>query len=148
MRRDQFTVAVSHVDSGPEADPTLTIEYGGPGERLSDQFADTGGDRVGAGDIDAAFRLQDPLDASDPTGVISLTHRITGEYLLEANATVEDVLGLIEAVRERDEEDASFRVRIQGDGEPLVYELDALFVYDEEGSLRRGNSLIPSGVEL
>ena len=92
--------------------------------------------------------MQDDPD-DDTTGVFSLTHRITGEYLLEVNADATDVLDLVDAARDRGEDDASYRIQVErADENPVVYEMDALLVYDKEGDLLRQHSLIPSGVEL
>jgi len=147
MRRDHFTVAARHVSS---EEPTLTVEYDGPQETLTEQLTDTAGELFVAEDVDAAFRLQEDRDADDDaTGVLSLTHRITGGYLLEVNADADTVLSLVDAARDRGEDDASYRIRIErAESEPNRYRMDALLVYDNEGDLLRQHSLIPSGVEL
>jgi len=148
MRRDHFTVAARHVSSEEPTEPTLAIEYTGPQETLTEQLTDSGKDLFVAEDTDAAFRMQDDPD-DDATGVFSLTHRITGEYLLEVNADATDVLDLVDAARGRGEDDASYRIQVErADENPVVYEMDALLVYDKEGDLLRQHSLIPSGVEL
>jgi len=149
MRRDNFTVAVRRPHADGAGEPTIEIGYDGPEETLTSQLTDSGGDAFGAEDIDAAFRLRGDVDADDATGVLSLTHRITGEYLLEANADASAVLDLVGAVRERAEDDGSYGIRVErADGDPLGYEMDALLVYDADGELLRKHSLIPSGVEL
>jgi len=149
MRRDHFTVAARHVSSDEPTEPALTVEYNGPEETLTEQLTDTAGELFVADDLDAAFRLQDDRDDEDATGVFSLTHRITGGYLLEVNADADVVLPLVDAARDRGEDDARYRIRIErAGGEPLLYEMDALLVYDNEGDLLRQHSLIPSGVEL
>lgn len=149
MRRDHFTVAARHVSSDEPTVPALTIEYNGPEETLTEQLTDRDGELFVAENVDAAFRLQDNRDDENATGVFSLTHRITGGYLLEVNADADAVLPLVDAARDRSEDDARYRIRIERDGgEPLIYEMDALLVYDNEGDLLRQHSLIPSGVEL
>lgn len=149
MRRDHFTVVTESLDPEAAAKPTLDIEYDGPEETLTGQLTATDGTIVDPENIDAAFRLQDDVDSEDETGVFSLTHRITGEYLLECNAVVETILSLVTAAREATEDDASYRIRIhREDGGPVTFDLDALLVYGAEGDLLRQNSLIPSGVEL
>ncbi|PSP15511.1 hypothetical protein BRC62_07225 [Halobacteriales archaeon QH_10_67_13] len=87
--------------------------------------------------------------------------RPLGEFLLEANAPAGQVLDLIAAAR--DGEEQSYTVRIEADGvdtestdaaavdaddSGLSYEFQALFVYDTSGELLRQHSLIPSGVEI
>lgn len=147
MRRDHFTVAAESLDPADADRPTLDIEYDGPEETLTAQLTE-GGDQITASDVDAAFRFQDDDGATDAMGVCSLTHRVTGEYMLEFNATGEDVFDLVAAAKEETDE-GSYRIRINRmDGEPIVYGLDSLLVYDADGNLLRQHSLIPSGVEL
>jgi hypothetical protein len=147
MRRDHFTVAAESLDPADADSPTLDIEYDGPEETLTAQLTEDG-DQIVASDIDAAFRFQDDHESADAEGVCSLTHRVTGEYLLEFNTDSADILDLVNAARE-ETDDGSYQIRInRRDGEPIVYELDALLVYDNNGNLLRQHSLIPSGVEL
>jgi len=155
MRRDQFTMAVRNADDHP---PTLDIVYDGPVDELDNRLTDDGAP-LEATDLDAAFRLlappedaddteTDDTDADEAEGVFSLAHRLTGSYLFEVNAGVEEMRDLVAAAREVDD-DARYRIRIRPeDGDATVYEMSALFVYDTEGELLRQRSLIPSGVEL
>lgn len=149
MRRDHFTVAVPNADTGQ---PMLDISYDGPSELLRQQLSDDAGDVFEPGTVDAAFRLQESLDESETDGVFSLTHRLTGEFLLEVNMAAGDLLSLIDTVRgesEEEEEGSSYRIRIDpDDGDPIELEKAALFVYDADGDLLHQQSLIPSGVEL
>jgi len=143
MKRDQFTVAVRTPDGRP---PTLDIVYDGPAEEIEEEFS-ANGDPLGAEDIDAAFRLRDS-DDEDAVGAFSLTRRLTGAYLIEANADADAIRSLVAAARETDG-DASYRVRVRPtDDEPTVYQMTTLLVYDSNGELLRQRSLIPSGVEL
>lgn len=148
MRRDNFTVTVRIPDTDAEP-PALDIEYTGPASTLTSQLTDESGGLYPADEIDTAFRLQDPLDGDDPTGVFGLTHRVTGEYLLEVNADAETILDLVQAARDTDDGTGSYHVRIErSDDDPVDHEMDSLLVYDSEGDLLRQHSLIPSGVEL
>jgi len=147
MRRDNFTVSVELPDDDTES-PAVVIEHTGPVETLTEQL--TGGDDqvYGADEIDTAFRLQDSLDRDDVTGVFSLTHRVTGDFLLEVNADATDVFDLVGSARTGDD-DGRYTVRIlRTDEDPVEHELKSLLVYDTEGNLLRQRSLIPSGVEL
>lgn len=149
MRRDHFTVGVR--DHGSKK-PTLDIAYDGPRETLTEQLTDRGDELLTAETIDAAFRLQETLSEDEATGVFGLTHRVTGEYLLEVNVDASDVLTLVERAREAsddDSEDIRYRIRIERDDEDtIVYEMSSLLVYDTGGELLEQHSLIPSGVEL
>lgn len=138
MKRDQFTVIIP---SGEQ--PTLDILYEVADEALDERLLSTDG--FSASDIDAAFRLLEPLEPG-AEGVFSLTHRLTGEYLIESNASADTILSLIDAARDGDD-DPRYRVRIRSEA-LAIYDLDMLFVYDHEGELLRQHSLIPSGVEI
>ncbi|MFC7071829.1 DUF5793 family protein [Halovenus rubra] len=147
MRRDNFTVTVRLPDS--DGRPALDIEYTGPAMTLTNQLTDESDDPYAPEKIDTAFRLQGSLDKEDTTGVFSLTHRVTGEYLLEVNAPAETVFDLIHTARDTNEDTSSYILHIErGDKKPISHEMDTLFVYDSDGDLLRQHSLIPSGVEL
>jgi len=144
MRREHFTASVRETNTGV---PVLQIEYDGPDDGIADRFTDSDGERFAAQNIDAALRLQDPPGDDDVTGVFSLTHRLTGGYLLEVNVPAPAVLSLAQTAREDD--DGSYRVHVDcGNDTSIGYDLTALFVYDPSGELLRQRSLIPSGVEL
>ncbi len=149
MRRDHFTVVTESLDPADATNPTVDINYDGPKETLTGQLTTEAGELTPESEIDAAFRFQDSPEEDEPIGVFSLTHRITGEYLLEFNADGNDIIDLATAAREGTEDDASYRIRInREDGQPIVYKLDSLLTYDPDGNLLRKHSLIPSGVEL
>ena len=156
MRRDYFELDVGTVDwvdeDGDPEQPTVHIDFHGPEGMLRDRLADRDGDFLEAGETDVAFRLQDSLDDADAAGVVGVTNRITGEFVLELNEDAEDVLKFIRAAREYGQangDDGRYRVTISIEGELAVeYEKDTFLVYDADGNLVRRESLIPSGVEL
>lgn len=140
MRRDYFTV-----ETDPTRDPpAVSITFDGPAGTLAERLSDDG--VPAAEDVDVILRLQGPVDDPDTTGVLSLTRRLTGEYLLEVNGEATELLSVVNAAREAE---GTYAVRIgRPADETIVYEQGTLLVYDEEGSLLRQHSLIPSGVEL
>jgi len=160
MRRDYFDLTVEGVGdgAGSRSPPLVRIDFHGPEELLRDRLSGGGSDGTGgdggllaADQIDVAFRLREPLDEADePEGVVGVTNRYTGDFILELNETATDVLPFIHAARDAtDDGDARYRVEIDVDGERLVaYDKDTFLVYDQEGNLLRSESLIPSGVEL
>ncbi|SFR40310.1 MULTISPECIES: DUF5793 family protein [Halorubrum] len=161
MRRDYFDLTVEGVGdgAGSRSPPLVRIDFHGPEELLREQFSGgesdgadgEGDDLLTADEVDVAFRLREPLDeADDPEGVVGVTNRYTGDFILELNETATDVLPFIHAARDAtDDGDARYRVEIDVDGERLVtYDKDTFLVYDHEGNLLRSESLIPSGVEL
>lgn len=153
MRRDYFDLTVEGVDDdvdGPKT-PLVRIDFHGPEGLLRDRLSATDGDLLDAADVDVAFRLREPLSsADDPEGVVGVTNRLTGDFILELNETATDVLPFIGAARDSaGDEDARYRVEIDVDGDRLVaYDKGTFLVYDHEGNLLRNESLIPSGVEL
>ena len=157
MRRDYFTLDVRGLDwiesDGEPQQPTVTIDFEGPASALRSRLENADGDVLDASETDVTFRLQDDLDDEGSTGVVSVTNRITGEFILELNEETEDVLRFVKAARtygkETDESDGHYRVTINIDGEEvLTYRKSTFLVYDSEGNLLRQHSLIPSGVEL
>ena len=156
MRRDYFDLTVEGVgdDAGSRSPPRVRIDFHGPEELLRERLSggeSDGGDLLTADEIDVAFRLREPLgEADDPEGVVGVTNRYTGDFVLELNETATDVLPFIHAARDAtDDGDAKYRVEIDVDGDRLVdYDKDTFLVYDHEGNLLRSESLIPSGVEL
>jgi len=143
MRRDYF-----QTDIRPEPDdngiPTIAITYQGPSGGLRDRLSETAETTLDSSELDVAFRHQAGGDA----GVLSLTDRMTGEFIFEVSAPVDEVDALVEAAQRHDG-DGVYEVRLtDSDGKSLVYEKETLLVYDEEGSLLRQRSLIPGSVEL
>ena len=157
MRRDHFELEAHNIDwveTGSEpAEPRVVIDFHGPEETLRERLTDAEGDLLGAEETDVTFRLQDPLDTSDATGVVGVTDLITGDFLLELNEDAEDVLRFVRAAREygqsADDDAGRYSVVLRIDGDPLTtYSKSTFLVYDANGSLLRSKSLIPSGVEL
>ncbi|MBP1922749.1 hypothetical protein J2751_001763 [Halorubrum alkaliphilum] len=153
MRRDYFDLTVEGV--GDDADgpttPLVRIDFHGPEGLLRDRLSGADGDLLEGESVDVAFRLQQPLsDGANAEGVVGVTNRYTGDFVLELNETADDVLPFIRAARESaDGDDARFRIEIDIEGERLVtYDQDTFLVYDRDGNLLRSESLIPSGVEL
>ena len=142
MRRDYFTVDFRcDTDGGV---PTIAITYDGPSGDLRDRLTKTVAETLDSSEIDIAFRRQ----ADEEQGVLSLTDRMTGEFVFEVVTAGDDIETLVSAAQ-RHEGDGEYRVRLQdNDGQPLAYEKQTLLVYDHDGSLLRHRSLIPGGVEL
>lgn len=157
MRREDFTVDVRGVDwigddSEPEQ-PTLRVDYDGDGDELRVQLADPEGTPLDDERADVSFRLLSALGDGDVAGVVGITDRLTGDFVLEANATADEILQFVRAARRYgevgDAEDGQYIVSIRaGDAELATYEKRTLLVYNDDGDLLRDRSLIPGGVEL
>lgn len=156
MRREHFTLVVSDVDwidtDGEPRQPSVSIDFTGETETLRNRLSGPDGEPLTADETDAAFRLQEPL-TPDATGVVSVTNRITGEFILELNEMAENVLQFVRAARSYGEhssgDDGHYEVTISLDDEPFVtYQKRTFLVYDDEGGLLREQSLIPGNVEL
>ncbi|MEF8842396.1 MAG: DUF5793 family protein [Haloarculaceae archaeon] len=156
MRRDYFTLDVRNIGDarGPEGAgiPTVTIDFDGPDDQLTERLTDESGTVLEAGDLDVSYRLHGPVDDDDTEGVVAVTNRVTGDFVLELNADAGDVTRFVGAARAygKDTDDGKrYRVEVAIEGEPFAtYEKSTLLVYDSDGGLLRGHSLIPSGVEL
>lgn len=147
MRRDHFTVTATNIDRDSGAVPTIDVAYSGPAGTLTARLESDTGDIPEGDELDAAFRHLSPHDEAGATGVFSLSRRLTGDFVLEANADADAIGAVVDAARDGDE--AEYRIRIQRPGaDDVVFEKETLLVYDDEGSLLRQHSLIPGGVEL
>jgi len=150
MRRDHVTLDTRHTGAGDDRVPTVRVTVDEPTDRLDERLLTADGERLEADGIDAAFRFRTLVDAEDAEGVFSLSNRVTGEFVLEANADARALLQLVDAACTDDANGGGrYRVVVRRDGDQFAaYQKRTLLVYDREGSLLRGHSLIPSGVEL
>lgn len=145
MRRDYFTLELHNVEDDGDQ-PGVHITFEGPADVLEERLTTSD-------DVDVAFRYQTDVDEEAATGVFSVTDRMTGEFILEANADAATIDRLVDAARDhgqvRSDSDGCYSVTLVEDG-TTVFETEkrTLLVYDSEGSLLRQHSLIPSGVEL
>lgn len=145
MRRDYFTLHLDDTKGSAEDKPTVGLDFDGPADTLEERLT------LASDDVDVTYRFQTPVDATDAAGVLSVADRVTGEFVLEVNVSASSIFDLVDAARESSTADADdcYEVRITHEGE-TVFSTDKrmLLVYDDEGSLLRQHSLIPSGVEL
>lgn len=150
MRRDYFALDVSHVDDGER--PTALIDYEGPTDLLAERLTNHESEPLSADDVDVAYRLRGDVDDEEATGVVSVTNRTTGEFIVELNVDADTVYEFIRAAREYGKhtgDDSRYTIGLAVDGEQrFTAEKSTFLVYDAEGELRRDRSLIPSGVEL
>jgi hypothetical protein len=156
MRRDYFAVTISTAersDGSADSDkPAIVIDFDGPPETLTERLRTAEGDELDAHEIDTAYRLQAPIDEDGADGVLSVTNRITGEFVLEANVDAGSIVEFVERARDymtTNEDEGRYEMRLRTDEETvLTCEKNTFLVYDHQGSLLRQRSLIPSGVEL
>lgn len=156
MRRDETQLEVSNVawlaaDEEPRQ-PTLTIRATGDADVLADRFHRSDDGSLSGANVDVTFRFQGSADDEDARGVLAVANRVTGEFLLETNAPVSDVMGFVAAARryaEGTDSAARYRIQVVAEGESIVeFEKRTLLVYANDGELLRQRSLIPSGVEI
>lgn len=156
MRRDYFTLDVRGLDwveegSDPEK-PTVMIDFEGPASLLQERITGDSAEILTDAEIDVTFRFQTDVDDEEATGVVSVTDRMTGDYILELNAPATKVFEFIRAAQaygKAANDDHRYCIQIHIDGEEVVtYEKRTFLLYTQEGNLLREESLIPSGVEL
>jgi hypothetical protein len=162
MRREDITLAVSDAGRADEdaTRPTLSLLLDDDAGTLSRRLESEDGESLSASEIDVTVRLNADLQDHEGTGVIAVTNRITGEYVLECNTDVETVIEFARGARrygDAADDDALYAVELcAGDGDEIdasattvaTYEKRTLLVYGESGELLREHSLIPSGVEI
>lgn len=157
MRRDYFELDVTNIDwvdeDGDPSKPNVVIEFTGPTVDLRNRLTDHDDNLLDADGTDVTFRLTDDVEDSNARGVVAVTNRLTGDFVLELNQEASDVLQFIRAARRygeaTDDGDGRYRVELRVDGDTLtVYEKSTFLVYSADGDLLRSHSLIPSGVEL
>lgn len=148
MRREHFTL-----DFRPAGEiPSITVEVSESAESLTDRLQGPDGP-LEARSVDVAYRLVEASgsDFGDTgiEGVIGVTNRVTGAFVLEVNAAADDVADFIHAAREATDDEGRYRLIVTSDDAELAaFEKRTLLVYDADGNLIREHSLIPSGVEI
>jgi len=156
MRREQFSLAVSDVawveaDAEPRC-PMASIAFDGDPSSLRDRLERGTDEPPSAADLDLTVRLQRSAESGEAEAIIALTHRLTGDYVLELTADPETVLAFTRAARrygEVAEEGPWYQIRLLVGNDVITeYEKETLLVYGPDGELLRQHSLIPGGVEL
>lgn len=156
MRREQFTLDVTDIDwVGGDADPCipcLQIRFHGDADTLSSRFEGAHGGPLDAIDIDVTVRLQGDVEVAGTHGIVAITSRVTGDYLLEGGLAADNVIAFIRAARrfgDHTEGTSRYLVRLLAEGDAISeHEKHTLLVYSHDGDLLRHHSLIPSGVEV
>jgi hypothetical protein len=141
MDRESFDVSVQ-----PSGDdwPLLRVDATDAGDVVG-HLAGPGESGLPAEDVDVTYR---EIDGGE-RGVLGVSNRLTGAFLLEAPLAANRVAALVEAVLEtKAADDGHYRLEIVRGGEVTSYDEETLLVYDAEGNLLRARSLIPGGVEL
>lgn len=134
MRRDYFDVTLRSA-----AVPELVVTYDGPTGELSTHLETALTDDA----VDVAFRHQ-----TEDTGVLSLTDRLTGEFILEATVPIETIDTLVSSAQ-RDGDPSEYVLRLVTDEtEPFSCHTQTLLVYSADGNLLRNRSLVSGSIEL
>ncbi|MFC6732822.1 MULTISPECIES: DUF5793 family protein [unclassified Haladaptatus] len=152
MRRDYFGASFSNLDGGsPDDQPTLSISFTGPREKFDDRLSGRDDAPFDQDSIDVSFRLRNPLEADDTAGVLAVSNRTTGEFLLEVNVATEGVLRFIRAARRYgnlSDGDSNYTLVVDVGDDRIEMDKSTFLVYGHAGDLLHQHSLIPSGVEL
>lgn len=157
MDRDRFHVTTlgTHAEGAGDrlAQPELQFQFEGSVEGLRRLLTARLREDTTAEDLEVAFRML-PAAAQGDLGLLSLTDRVTGHYIIETEMAVAPLEEFIHAVGvsgsdDVGDQDPRYRVALYASTEPVTsFEMDLLLVYDADGTLRRTGSLIPSGVDL
>jgi hypothetical protein len=150
MRRDYFTLSTTGATADESGRPVIRVTYEGPRSELETRLDPE--DRVIDDDgIDVTYRIRDAA-GTDVMGVLAVTDRVTGEYILEVDVDADSIFAVTAEASDRSDHDGigGYRLVIETDGEERLaaYDKSTLLVYGEGGEILRDRSLIPSGVEI
>lgn len=145
MRRDYFTLDVTNEEASATR---VTIDFDGPSGSFDERLTDDTGAPLTGDQLDIAYRLLGDSMEPGTAGVLGVTNRITGDFVLECNADAGRIAQFIEAVRKQ-ETDGRYQFVIRAnDRMVLSCDRDLFLVYSQNDDLLRQHSLIPSGIEL
>jgi hypothetical protein len=156
MRRDNYSLDSANLcwveTDEPPTRPLLRITVEDQVNRLRKRLTGPNGRWLSAEEIDVAFRFQSPVDAGDPSGVISLANRTRGDFILESQTAATLIEAIVSAARRyasTTDADDCYQIRLQTTSTTLVtYTNRTLLIYAQDGTLLRHRSLIPAGIEL
>lgn len=148
--RDYFTLDVT---TGDGTKPQITVSFDGPSEQFMEQLGGENGTGTAleSDRLDVSYRMHDDSMAPGTSGVLAVTDRVTGDFILECNADAGTIDRLVTAAREHDDStsDGQYQFTLTVNGhDAIACDRDLFLVYSTEGELLRQHSLIPSGVEL
>lgn len=150
-----FKIDVSDVDwvgtGGPPTRPTLTVQVKDQPDPVSEPSTTMARPQLGD-QVDVTFRLQEPPTRPDAPGVLAVTNRVTGEFILEVPTNAAPINDLIAAAKRYavdTDHDATYRLVLRADSSGVIDgAMRLLLVYRPDGTLLRRYSLIPAGIEL
>lgn len=154
MDREQLSITVQHTDEGDtdsSKQPLLCITCHGPASDLNDALPTPDGEISGEC-IDVAVRLQPPVENEPERAVLSLSQRVTGQFILEAPLKTPRLWEFIDAANQYAaavNTEHCFSLRVQTHDEHVaIHDKRTLLVYDSNGVLLRTQSLIPHSIEI
>ncbi len=148
--RDYFALDVTAEST---TTPVIRVTFDGPVSSLvgSDDDGTAVFDIDDPERLDMSYRIHDTAMTDDTSGVLAVTDRVTGDFILECNCSAEKIAALVGAARESDahQGDGLYQFTLTiNDEDILSVDRDLFLVYNVDGDLLRQHSLIPSGVEL
>lgn len=154
MHRSRFDLQLANIEwvatEARPKQPLLVFTFDGPRDRLNHVLGNRVRTDVEAAAIDVSVRFTAPLASAD-RGVFGLADRVTGDYLLEAEAPADRIWRFLRALREyeaRTDSPVQYTVQIRArQGGSSRFEKRRCLVYDADGTLLRYSSLNPTGVK-
>lgn len=155
MRRDKLSVELVNAHCPERSEPRpprFVVRFDGPEAELASQFHNPGGSVYTPEQLDVSFREQPPSNGPPSTGVFSVSDRLTGEFLFEVNASTGLIGAFSDAVRryaETIDAPPQYEVALWAAGtERAVFTKDTFLVFQQDGTLLRHHSVIPTSIEL
>lgn len=156
MHCDTYEMELGSVEESESAAtppcPSLSITVSDCVDTLRERLTGATDDVLTEEAIDVAFRRRSVGKASESEGVLSLTNRTTGEYILELDTPetlIRDVVRGARRYAAGTDTNGQYTLRLQSDRERFsVWKKRTLLVYSQDGTLLRHRSLIPKGIEI
>lgn len=156
MRRDTLQIDIRNIgwvetEDSPSI-PTVIITSTDTREALRNRLTGRGEHVPSADEIDLTYRYQTSSADSNASGILSVTNRVTGAFLLELPVPADRITEFTTAAeRFVDESDTDECYRLEvgpPDDRLLAANKQILLVYAHDGTLLRHRSLIPPGIEV
>lgn len=156
MWRDQLSVGLKHTDgmtTGTSTEqPCIVIVFDGPMRKMVERLKHNDREGFSSADLEVHHRFQASEHPQGTSGVLAITDRVNGEYVLEVNTSTEFVEEFVSAMTEYMKETDTgprYRVEARASGKRVAsFETELFLVYEPGGQLLRSLSLVPDGIEI
>lgn len=155
MRRDSRDLEIHTGDRSEDGAlpgrPTLSVHCYDETDAVGARVNRGNGEVLTGTDLDVAFRFQTSTKVDESTGILSVTDRTTGAFIVEVPTSSRPIVEFVRVARRNGDTatDSTYAIRLLLDNDPVVVdEKRAFLVYAADGTLLRHCSLIPADIEI